>query len=216
MNHTFLIFILLIIAMMLAVIDQQHATPQLNYQPWQTDRFESGMSRVFGITLGKTTIQEANQIFANFAETRLTTDNTVDGSTHYQLTAHHNQLVFNERTGDIQLRYQLSPQKLQSLYENTILFQSDDSTPPEQDFLTISMEEEMRLLNTPIDRVTFIPSVRYGEQLIQEQLGPASEHKQLEDGRQILSYPDLGLMIIIAQDQTEKFIYSSIKKGPTR
>lgn len=212
MNNTLLIFLMLIIAMILAVIDQKESVPELDYQPWQVDRLDNGTSRVFGITLGKTTVQEANQIFANFAETRLNTEDPDRTGTQIQLNAYHDQLIFNGQIASVKLRYKLNSKQLQSLYENAILFHSDAAQKSDKDYLTVDTEEEISLLNTPIDCITFIPATRYTEESIREHLGDAIDTKQLEDGRRILNYPDKGLKIIITPGKSEQFIYSSISR----
>jgi len=67
MNRNFLIMLMIGTAMVITVIGQHDPANQLNSQPWEVATLENGSLRVFGITLEKTSIQEANQILADFA-----------------------------------------------------------------------------------------------------------------------------------------------------
>ncbi|HED35773.1 MAG TPA: hypothetical protein ENJ08_16390 [Gammaproteobacteria bacterium] len=148
MNRTLLILLMIGSAMMIAVIGQRQPVNSLDYMPWKIDILQNGSTRVLGITLGKTTIQEANQIFASFAQTRLirnnapaspaidnsasenaSTDSTPDSSNPtvsegnsapgYQLIARYNDLNFDGIIAEVQLIYQLDETKITAL-RNTL------------------------------------------------------------------------------------------------
>ena len=75
MNRTFLLFLMIGTALLILVIGGNPTEDQPAYTPWNISILDNNKIRVFGVTLGKTTIQDANQIFANFPETRLIDNN---------------------------------------------------------------------------------------------------------------------------------------------
>ena len=58
-------------ALMIMVIGDNQDEKHPEYMPWNIDIIQNNNIRVFGVTLGKTRIQDANQILASFADTRL-------------------------------------------------------------------------------------------------------------------------------------------------
>ncbi len=210
MNKTFLIFLMIGTAMMIAVIGQHTPKVQLDYMPWQIDILDDGTSRAFGITLGKTTVQEANQIFANFAETRLYSEPSGAEALKHRLVARYNQLTIGGLVAEIQLDYQIKKSDLQSIYKKLTSADSNNDPAINQP-LAIDKDTEMNFLNTVVERITYIPAIDFGEDIIRQRFGQAAEEVKLNENTQRWIYPQLGLIINIHQDKEDEFIYSSLK-----
>ena len=208
MNRTFLIFLMIGTAMMIAVIGQKPPVNDLNYQPWDVDHLESGSIRVFGLSLGKTTIQEANQIFASFADTQLITVTNDDNTQTHHLLASYDELSIGGLLADIQLRYQLDQETLQLLYDSN---QSSASAVDTRLESKIDITTEMSYLNTPIASISYIPSIDYDESTIRQHFGQPTEETQDSEDSLIWFYPDLGLHIYIHTNKPDRFVYSPLK-----
>lgn len=210
MNRTFLILLMIGTAMMIAVIGEKESTVDLDYVPWEVDRLENGSIRVFGLTLGKTTIQDANQIFASFADTRLSSTQLEDGTQTLQLIAIYENLTIGGLVAEIQLTYQLDAQNLQEIYNNLM---PTDETSKNQPivFYKIKKETEIKHLSTAISSITYIPSIDYDHETIRQRFGLAAEELKFSDTEERWRYPDLGLKIYIHKDKPDLFVYNTLK-----
>ena len=209
MNRTFLLFLMIGTAMMIAVIGQHKPTINLDYTPWQIDSLDNGTTRVFGLTLGKTTIQEANQIFASFADTRLTVKTDSDGSPQYELIAYYDEITMSGLVASLHLNYKLDQQQLASLYQQVKNSEPVTSPNMTEQHYKLDNDTEISYLSTPISSITYIPVINYGQETIRQRFGQAKDETATADGEQIWNYPDLGLKIYIYTDQPERFIYAS-------
>ncbi len=237
MNRTLLILLMIGTAMMIAVIGQRKPVNSLDYMPWEVDLLKNGSTRVLGITLGKTTIQEANQIFASFAQTRLIRNrtsmgnpvldmNTPDtdnqradgdssdrentGSPSYQLIARYNDLNFDGMIAEVQLIYQLDRTKILDLRNRLKI--DETTTEASLDAITqeyeIDKQDEISWLSTPVAGITFIPSIDYGEDTIRQRFGQATKQLKINKNEQQWLYPEFGLRVFIYADRPDRFVYS--------
>lgn len=193
--------------MLIAVIGQHEPSRQLDYLPWEIDILENGNTRVFGVTLQKTSIQDANQIFANFADTRLLVNSTESGSEKLELIARYNELTIGGLIAEINLAYDLDETSLKQLYHSAKTEQRHNNGA----YLKLSSQDEMKLLNTPVKKITYIPSIDYGEEILRQRFGQAAEERVINETTAHWIYPELGLTIIVRQDQADEFIYSKLK-----
>ena len=205
MNRTFLIFLMVGTAMMIAVLGQYKPHTQLNYTPWDIQIQNNGASRVFGLTLGKSNIQEANQIFASFAETRL----VVDENNEVELIAHYNELVMDGIVADLYLYYQLEQTVLQQLHRDLV---SADSNEQQQKVYSLPPAVEMDYLSTPISRIVYKPAIQYGEELITQRFGTPQQIAQIDDRQREWHYPDSGLIIHLFDHRPEAFEYRPLSQ----
>jgi len=202
MNRTFLVILMIGTAMMIAVIGQHEQTTQLDTMPWQVDKLENGSLRVFNITLGKTSIQEANQIFASFGKTQLLITADVDKNKIYQLITTYDELK-------IELAYQIPQEDLKNIVDS--LKNNQTQTDAQTQKHPIDKEIEMQYLNTPVASITYIPSIDYGLKTIRQNFGQAAEENKLNDNEQLWYYPEMGLQIYIHKTQPDHFIYAPLK-----
>lgn len=210
MNRTFLIFLMVGTAMMIAVIGQHEPDVQLDYLPWEIEILENGKSSAFGITLEKTTVQEANQIFANFAATRLIVDTSDEKQQQLRLVALYNDLVIGGLIAQLELDYQLSQAELKQLH-NSLSAENTISSSAGITVMKIPSEVEMNYLNTAVNRITYIPSIKLGSELLLQRFGPMANETTEKDGSLRWSYPALGLDIYQHENKLERFVYSPLK-----
>ncbi len=200
MNRTLLIFLMIGTALMIAVIGGKRSTSHLEHLPWQVDILKNGNTRVFGITLEKTSIQDANQILSSFPETRLYfTDETTA-----RLVAVYDELNISGLMAQVQLVYDLSYQQLTEL--------NQQATPViNQAYATLSEEKQMALLDTVVRQLIYIPVIDYQENEIEQRFGLPEQEIALDENTAIWAYPDLGLEIKLSRIAPDEFSYSPVK-----
>ncbi|VAW64717.1 hypothetical protein MNBD_GAMMA09-1020 [hydrothermal vent metagenome] len=210
MNRTFLILLMIGTAMMITVISQHKSVNNLDYMPWEVDRLENGSIRVFAITLGKTTIQEANQIFASFAQTRLIQNDSIADRPAYQLIARYNDLSIGGLIAEVQLQYQLDEAQLLALLKNLEISDSSEfKKAPDENIkeYKIDQQTEMSYLSTPIAGITYIPFIDYGKETIRQRFGLATKELTINKNEEQWLYPELDLKIFIYADRPDRFVY---------
>ncbi len=210
MNRTFLIILMIGTAMMIAVIGQHEQTTQLDTMPWDVDRLENGSLRVFNITLGKTRIQEANQIFARFGKTQLLVTTDVDKNKTYQLITTYEDLIIGGLIAKIELTYQLTQDDLKNIV-SSLENMHDAKTQKYSQKYSVSEEVQMQYLNTPVASIIYTPSIDYGLETIRQNFGQAAEESKLNNNEQLWYYPEMGLQIYIHKTEPDQFIYAPLK-----
>ena len=203
-------------AMMIAVIGQHEPTAQLDTMPWEVDQLDNGSLRVFGLTLDKTSIQDANQIFASFAQTRLQVTTDKNGHQTYKLTAFYDELIIGGLIAKIKLIYKIDSNDLQKIYLSLNSSNPDNKTTEvsnkDVEFYSVSQNIEMEHLNKPVSSITYIPSLDYDQESIRQNFGRAAEEKQINDDLQLWSYPEMGLKIYISQSMPDQFVYAPLNQ----
>lgn len=199
MNRTFLIFLMIGTALLIAVIGGEHRSALPGYMPWEVKALDNGNIRVFGITLNKTRIQEANQILSSFPETRLQTDR------HNQLAlfAVYDQLNMGGLIVQLELQYDVD--------EETLLQLASRATDSDEgDYATLPNQLEMELLDARVKTINYLPEIDYDMEMILQRFGQPGEQQTLSDRLQLLRYPDMGLDILLDKLGSEKFSYHAI------
>jgi len=207
MNRTFLIILMIGTAMMIAVIGQHEPANRLETMPWEVDQLDNGSLRVFGLTLGKTSIQEANQIFASFGKTQFGIDTADNGLQTYQLITVYDDLSFGGLIAKLKLGYQIEPEKLLSIYKSL----NSPPTKPGVEFYPVDKTIELEYLNSAISSITYIPSLDYDLDTIRQNFGQASSENTINDEIQLWNYPQLGLTIHIHSTKSDEFVYAPLQ-----
>ncbi|MFW2374711.1 MAG: hypothetical protein ACN4GM_16410 [Gammaproteobacteria bacterium] len=172
----------------------------LNSTPWEVSIINNENIRVFGITLGKTTIQDANQILASFPETRL----IVDGS-QAKLVAVYDELIIGGFIASIELSYALDADTLKPLVDKYDIMM-------DKNYGFLDKDTEMALLSTVINGLIYRPSIDYDIDSILQRFGQADSEVKATDTLTQLNYPDLGLEIIIDSQGPDLFKYQPLSK----
>jgi len=204
MNRTFLILLMVISAMLIAVLGQKNPTVQHKYTPWDISRTESGLVKAFGITLGKTTIEESDISLGKTPEIELLTFNT-DSSIdqRYELVAIYKDLIISGVISELRLTYQLEQRTLQALYSSL------PTKSQAQESYNISPEAAAAHSSAAIASITYVPSINYGEEIIIQRFGTPEKVEVISDAIKKWLYPVVGLEIQLHANQSERFIYTN-------
>lgn len=174
-----------------------HQTQRMpSYTPWNVDILKADKIKVFGITLGKTAIQDANQIFASFPKTRL-----VENEGKLQLLAIYHDIQFSGLLAEIELRYDLEQKKLQQLKESAI-------ADKEPGVFLLAEEVEISLLSNSVSSLVYKPSIDYEIDIILQRFGTPDNEQHMSENISRWSYTNFKLDIIIDKAGPDTFIYS--------
>jgi len=201
MNRRFLLFLMIGTTLLILVIGGHQTQRHPSYTPWNINILDNNKTRIFGITLGKTTIQDANQIFASFPETRL-----MEKDGKLQLLAHYHDLQFSGLIADIELSYMLDNDELQKLKDSAVA-----NSQTEYPGLVLTKAIEIALLNTHISSLIYKPSVDYEIDIILQRFGTAEIEQKISENESLWIYPEFGLNILINDKGSDVFTYSLIK-----
>ena len=168
-----------------------------NKTPWNIQQLADGRIYVFGITPGKTTIQDSNQILGHFAEMR--PYNTEPP----QLLATHENMLLGDTLARVDLQYAIDDVELAGMQQSSPVFSPCQYIKP-------SMEQEIALLNTPITKIIYTPEINYTVKSATRQLGDADEIIHVSDQQEILRYKKFNLTIYINSDKPDVFIYEDV------
>ena len=182
--------------MILVMGDDQRNQQNTSYTPWSIDTLDNHKIKVFGITLGKTTIQDANVIFALFPETRL-----IQNDNNLQLLAIYHNMQFSGLQADIELLYGLDQNKLQQLKKSAIA----GNKPGE---FHLSENVEISLLNSPVSSLIYKPAIDYDIDMILQRFGTPDSEQKISDGISRWTFTEFNLDLIIDTNGPDKFIYS--------
>lgn len=185
---------------MIAVIGGKRSDSQLEHLPWQIDILKNGNTRVFGITLEKTSIQDANQILSSFPETRLYFADEQSS----RLVAVYDELNISGLMAHIQLVYDLDYPQLAELNQLA-------SPVTNQTYAKLPNEKEMALLDSVVQKLIYTPTIDYQEEEIEQRFGHPAQEIALDENTSIWLYPDLGLEIKLSRVAPDEFIYSTVK-----
>ena len=188
-------FLILIITLGLAIgLFNKPDSQRENKTAWNIQQLADGRIHVLGITPGKTTIQEADQILGHFAEPRLY--NTEPA----RLLATHEHIMSGKDTARIELEYQLDELDLAALQQSVTVFSPCQYDKP-------TTEQEIALLSTPIAKIIYTPTTQYTTRSIKRYLGDADSIEQKNPEQQIMHYRKLNLTVYINRDKPDVLVY---------
>lgn len=169
--------------------------------PWQIEVLPDGHSRVFGITLGKSTLLEAKRTLDKKAEISLF--QSADGSLSLELFYGKIRLGFLDAY--LIAEAGASEAQLKELAEHA----SNPKAQPSGAWrLELPFEDYTRLQDLPVRSLTYIPAaVQFDADMLLERFGPPTEKRPIDAGRAYWIYPDKGLVIMLAEDEREIFQY---------
>lgn len=174
-------------------------SPPSNAYPWQVEITNSGHSRVFGVELASTTLQQVIQHFQQEPEVALF-------ETGQQLTL---EAYFKDvRLGGLSARYVLtldSPaEQLTTMRERAYKRKVLESGSARY---TLVATDVQQVLQWPVKSLSYIPYVNLQPELIEQRFGKPARIIQTSNTISHYLYPDMGLDLILDSDGKEVLQY---------
>ena len=166
--------------------------------PWQIDILPGGESRVFGITLGRTTLHEAMELLGRDMELAIIAAPRETGT----LEAYYSHHSSGPITGKLILLLDVDPGTLSAMLERAFQDGGTRRHHLHPDDLPTAWQAPVRVIN-------FMPSFNLDEKIAQSRFGTPAEIIQVDAQQKHLLYPDKGLDLILSKDGKEVLQYLS-------
>jgi hypothetical protein len=192
--------IVLMLLLMLAAPAPERTAPAANGLPWQIEVQPDGTSRVFGLTLGRSTLNDARGRFGPEPQVAIVTAPGEAGS----LEAYFESVSLGFFTGKMVLTLEVAQDAVEQMRARAVKIEHMESTTRKARLAAADREFADR---APIRAITFVPSAHLEEATILERFGPPAE--RLRDGEQVehFLYPARGLDVILDRKGKEVLQY---------
>jgi len=181
--------------------NRQHSDEPLTGLPWQIDKLPGGDTRVFGITLGRTTLGEAIELLGDDLDLAIIAAPHEAGA----LEAYYSRYSAGPITGKLILMLEIDPETLLTLRKRAF---KDGGTRKYH----LHPDDLPFAYRSPVTVITFLPSFNLNEEIVQARFGIPAETIQIHSQQKHLLYPDKGLDLIFNTDSKEVLQYLSPDK----
>ncbi len=199
-----LIFLTIIIVAFLSLKpSREYSAENISGLPWQIEILPGGLSNVFGITLGQSTLADARDRLGDDMTLAIivASDQDRDPGGLEMFYSHFRAGVFS---GKLVLSAEIAPEVLTQMIERAVKFGYMDSGARK---FTLNPDGLSTALQAPVASVTFIPTVNIDETSAIKRFGPAAETIRTSEQVTHLLYPDKGLDLIINEKGKEVLQY---------
>ena len=184
--------------------NNQPSQPPGEGLPWQIVPLENGSSRVFGLTLGTSTLNDARKQFGDSPQVAVIGQREEPGS----LEAYFESVRLSFLTGKVILTAELSQDMVNAMRQRSIKTDYMESTTRRSTLNAVDLELAM---DTPIRAITFIPSINLDEATVLQRFGQPAERIRSSDTAEHFLYPGKGLDIVIDSKGKELLQYVAPK-----
>jgi hypothetical protein len=194
--------IIVSISIILMVPDKSVSTPDT--LPWNITHPTPDTTRVFGITLGKSTLDEVAHIYKEQAELEISLFKPTDAKMGVE--AFFEEVNFNGLKAKIVMTIAVPAEELQGMFERGLRMNST----PSGKRITLTADDLARVRAVPIASLTYLPTTRVEESVITKRFGePAQRVREKKTNLIHWLYPQHGLDVVL--DAKPFFQYLPLK-----
>lgn len=199
---TIVVLLLIIPALYIFTSQKPSGTVTLTDMPWQIEIGPEGNSRVFGIELGKTTLNDLRASWKQFfPEIGLFSDR----EQQQRLEAYLGNRRLGRFDAKVILGLETSAEQLKLFSADQINFKPMRSGDYKQE---ITEKHQLEAYQLPIQSITYLPKVKYDATLLDRYFSTPSEKITLGDSEAAFwLYPDKGLAVLLDPKGKEVFHY---------
>lgn len=181
---------IIIVAFMSLKPDSEQTAKLIEGLPWQIEVLPDGYSRVFGITLGQSTLADAREQLGGDMQLAIV---VASGQEIGGLEMFYRRYKAGVFSGKLVLAADLPPEQLTQLMEGAIKAKYMESGARK---FTLHPDDLPMAFQAPVATITFIPVVKIDEASAIKRFGPATETLHTSEQLTHLLYPDKGLDLI--------------------
>ena len=200
--HIVLIVVVVVLAVVLFLVPRNAKPPhyrQSDY-PWSVHPVAGGRSEVFGLTLGASTLADADKRFGKAPVLGLFESR----SGKLSLEAYFNELTLGPLSAKVVLGLEADKATLRAMRQHATDRKRVESG---DDRYILSAADHARAGSLPITSLTYIPYVDLDESMVDHRFGRPAERLETAKGIHHLLYPRLGLDLILNDDGKEVLQY---------
>jgi len=178
------------IAILLTAPDNSIHTPDT--LPWKIAHPTPDTTRIFGITLGQTSLDAAAEIFKNEAEVVISLFKPTDGK--LSVEAFIEEVNFNGLKAKVIMNIAVPDEEMQGMFSRGLRINST----PSGKRITLTADDLARVRRAPIASFSYLPNVRLEEDIIAKRFGkPAQRIRENQNDVIHWLYPQHGLDIVL-------------------
>jgi hypothetical protein len=182
------------ISVLLMAPDNSINTPDT--LPWKISHPTPDTTRIFGITLGQTTLDETNEIFKGQAEIQISLFKPTGGKLGVE--AFTEEVNFNGLKAKIVMNIAVPAEELTGMFNRGLRINST----PSGKRVTLTYDDLTRVRKAPIGGLTYLPNVSLDEAIIAKRFGePAQRVRENKSGVIHWLYPQHGLDIVLGGNE---------------
>lgn len=171
--------------------------------PWQISQTEDGRTQVFGLTLGQSTLQQAEQVFQSDSE--LSLFEPAPGKGQRVVEAYFDKVNLGGLSAKVVMVIALTPEQLQAMFERGTRISTLGNGSRK---VTLHAEDVTRVRETPIYTITYLPRIRLDTVLLEKRFGkPARIVVEKDANTNHWLYPQLGLDIAVDENNNAVLQY---------
>jgi hypothetical protein len=202
-RYTFFgVIIVTLLALAIALLIPGKPKEQPVDLPWQIDRLANGNTRVFGLELGKSTLSEIQSKLEEEPEVSLFL--SVEG--RYVVEAFFQRVKLSGLRAKMVVGMDLTEHEIKEMYNRGVRIATLGSGTRK---VTLSTDDNVKLMDTPIATITYLPKADLGQELVERRFGKPSQRVREQDSPvEHWLYPEKGLDIALSDEEKDVLQYT--------
>lgn len=168
--------------------------------PWQIEALPDGSSRVFGLTMGSSTLGEARARLGTDMQVAIIAAAEEPGS----LEAYYDSVTTGSVTGKMILTAEVATDTVERMRQRAIKTRYMESSSRKA---TLHPDDLQLAYAAPIRAIAFIPSINLDEQTVLGRFGPPGERVRSSEHTEHYLYPEKGLDLALDSEGKELLQY---------
>ena len=169
--------------------------------PWQIENLESGHTRVFNLTIGESTLNDAEQLYKERAKINLFLSSQSDAV----IEAFFSQVKIAGLKSKMVVSFDIPADKIQAIYKRGERIATLDSGIRK---VTLLDDDAQLVRQSVISSITYLPSIHLDAELIEKRFGqPAEKIQDTASDAVHWLYPNKGVDIALSETEKEVIQY---------
>lgn len=174
--------------------------------PWKITHPTPDTTRVFGVTLTQTSLDEAAKTFKHEAEVEVSLFKPTDGK--MSVEAFIEEVNFNGLKAKIVMTIAIPPEEMQAMYAHGLRM----SSSPSGKRITLQPDDLARVKQAPVASLSYLPNVRLEDAIIAKRFGePAQRILEKKTNITHWLYPQHGLDVALSPSEKPLLQYLAPK-----
>ena len=191
-----------ILALLIALFLPAPPTQPAKDLPWQIEQLDDGSIQVFGLTLGKSTLHDAEQLFQE--EAVISMFSTDEGERVVE--SFFKKVTLSGLRAKIVVALDYSQSELEGVFDRGARIATTGSG---QRKVTLSTEDVRDAMDRPIVTITYLPGANLDSKLVEKRFGePARKIAEQKSDMVHWLYPEKGLDIILSDEEKDVLQYT--------
>lgn len=197
---------LIVVSIFLILLAPDNAVHTPDTLPWNITHPTPDTTRIFGITLGKTTLDQTAEVFKGQAEVEISLFKPTNGKLGVE--AFVEEVNYNGLKAKIIMNIAVPTEELQGMFQRGLRMNST----PSGKRITLTYDDLIRVRNCPIASLTYLPNVRLEEAIIIKRFGEPAQRVR-ENRTDVIHwlYPQHGLDVVLGGKEKPLLQYLSPK-----